>query len=178
MKTYGTRKAALVAAACGIALAVTPAMVSGGADEGTLTLVKVVHNGPLGTATIQDFTLIAKSQGVLEVLTFKGISGTKDVTKVVVPEGDYALSETQVQGYESKLGWDCGDAPLAGNVVSVIGGEDVTCTIINQDPSYVDQQPPITPTGADSGEIALIALGALAGGAGMLMISRRRNSLA
>ena len=97
----------------------------------SLTLVKEIADGD---ATVEDFTLTA--MGVdgtsTEDVEVSGISGSKDVTEVMVPAGDYELSEKGTEGYLSPDGWDCGEAELVGDVVTVVADADVVCTIVNE----------------------------------------------
>jgi uncharacterized repeat protein (TIGR01451 family) len=97
----------------------------------SLTLVKEVAEGD---AKPKDFTLTATGvDGTpTEDVVLSGISGSKDVTDVMVPAGDYILSEEGPSGYLSLDGWDCGDAEMEGDVVMVEDGAAVTCTIVNE----------------------------------------------
>lgn len=97
----------------------------------TLTLVKEVVDGK---AEAEDFDL--KAKGVKDTATdgveLSGSTGSMEVTEVIVPAGDYVLSEKGPKGYLSRDGWDCGDADLDGDTVTVEKFADVICTIINE----------------------------------------------
>ncbi|MDA3001915.1 MAG: choice-of-anchor K domain-containing protein [Actinomycetota bacterium] len=97
----------------------------------TLTLVKVVEDGD---ATVKDFTLTATGvDGTpTEEVVVSGISGSDDVTEVMVPAGEYVLSEDGTEGYLSPNGWDCGEAEMDGDSVMVEDDEEVVCTIVNE----------------------------------------------
>ena len=107
------------------------------AQQPTLTLVKEVVNDSGGAAEPEEWTLTA--QGPTPV---SGTSGTPAVTGVEVEVGEYVLSEDGPTGYESSgfrcevLGED--DAPSAPlpapqGVVTIGPGQNVVCTIINED---------------------------------------------
>src|SRR5690606_11161840 len=89
-----------------------------------LRLVKQVANDDGGNANPTDFTLTATGDGAT-------ISAPASVASAV-PAGTYPLSERQLDGYTGS-GCDCGDAEQDGDSVSVAGGDDVTCVIINDD---------------------------------------------
>ncbi len=97
----------------------------------TITLVKEVADGE---ASVDDFVL--KATGVDGTPTegegVSGFSGSQDVTQVMVPAGDYVLSEDGPEGYLSPDGWDCSEAELVGSTVTLEDGDDVTCTIVNE----------------------------------------------
>lgn len=97
----------------------------------TLTLVKEVTDGE---ATVEDFTLTATGVDgtATEDVVVSGISGSKDVTEVMVPAGDYVLSEDGAEGYLSPNGWDCGEAEVDGDTVTVLADAEVVCTIVNE----------------------------------------------
>jgi uncharacterized repeat protein (TIGR01451 family) len=97
----------------------------------TLTLVKEVADGK---ATIEDFTLIATPVGDTPEPDepIEGISGSDAVTERMVATGAYELSEEGAEGYLSPKGWNCGDAPMSGSIVTVSADTDVVCTIVNE----------------------------------------------
>jgi uncharacterized repeat protein (TIGR01451 family) len=97
----------------------------------TLTLVKEVLDGE---ATVEDFTLTAMGiDGTpTEDVEVSGVSGSSDVTEVMVPAGEYILSEDGAEGYLAPEGWDCGDAELDGSTVTLEDDADVICTIVNE----------------------------------------------
>ena len=97
----------------------------------TLTLVKEVADGD---ATTDDFVLgaVGVADTPTEGVVLSGTSGSPDVTEVVVPAGEYVLSEDGPAGYLSPDGWDCGDVAVDGDSVTVEDLDDVTCTIVNE----------------------------------------------
>lgn len=90
----------------------------------TLTLVKELFS-PVDDPT--DWTLSASGP-----VSFSGVSGSGDVTNVVVTPGDYDLSESVYGDYEASL-WNCdgGVVDGEGDTVTIAEGEQVTCTVIN-----------------------------------------------
>jgi uncharacterized repeat protein (TIGR01451 family) len=95
----------------------------------TLTLIKqlseVSHGG---NATIDDFTLSA-SAGDPSVTLLSGHSGVS----AAVPAGTYALAEAAYPGYEFVApGFVCSNED-SGFSVDVLVGQNVVCTITNQD---------------------------------------------
>lgn len=93
----------------------------------SLTLVKQVINDHGGTATTADFTLTASGP-----VTISGISGAPTVTQAPVSEGRYTLSEAGRAGYASG-GWSCSGGSLAGTTLTLARGDNVICTIVNDD---------------------------------------------
>ncbi|MGO4264023.1 hypothetical protein, partial [Lysobacter sp. TAB13] len=93
----------------------------------TLTLVKTVTNDNGGTATINDFPLTATGP-----TTITGVSGTATVTNAAVGAGTYVLSETNVAGYTAGA-WSCTAGTLTGDSLVLAGGQNATCTIVNDD---------------------------------------------
>ncbi|MGO4774155.1 hypothetical protein AB4084_01240, partial [Lysobacter sp. 2RAB21] len=93
----------------------------------TLTLVKTVTNDNGGTATINDFPLTATGP-----TTITGVSGSTPVTAAAVGAGTYTLSETNVAGYTAGA-WTCTAGALTGDSLVLAGGQNATCTIVNDD---------------------------------------------
>ena len=88
-----------------------------------LTLKKIVDNGDTGAAgTPADWLLSASGPTAIEEVA----SGAVNPVKI----GDYALSESGPDGYTASA-WDCGEAEMQGDVVSMSLGDDVTCTVTN-----------------------------------------------
>ena len=93
-----------------------------------ITLEKELINDHGGTATLLDFPLTAAGP-----VTVSGVSGTPDVTNAPVSPGIYVLSEPSVFGYTAGS-WSCtGATNFAGSSVEISVGDDVTCTIVNDD---------------------------------------------
>jgi len=96
-----------------------------GAD---VTLQKKIINDGGGTAVIGDFTLTASGLDVIS-----GISGSASVTDQPVQPGVYTLTENNLPGYTASA-WSCsGTTIFNGNQIKLVGGDDVVCTIINDD---------------------------------------------
>jgi hypothetical protein len=99
-----------------------------------LRLVKTVTNDDGGTAVPTDWTLYAAGPTPLQ--------GAGGVQRTEVVPGAYALSESAGPvGYTAGT-WSCDGGLLAGNTVTLVAGDDVTCTINN------DDQPGETPKGS------------------------------
>ncbi len=95
----------------------------------SLTLVKILNTDDGGDATLADFTLSADGPD-----SISGISGTPDVTDQAVEAGSYDLSETGPVGYVQVGSWSClGGDQTDGDTVVLSVGEDVTCTVTNDD---------------------------------------------
>jgi fimbrial isopeptide formation D2 family protein len=100
-------------------------------DEPTLTLIKEVKNDDGGDATAADWTLSATGTGGAPT----NLSGTSPVTSGAGFEADtYTLAENDgPSGYTAGT-WDCGSATMPTSTTVTVGlGEDVTCTIVNDD---------------------------------------------
>ena len=89
----------------------------------TLTLIKTVINDDGGTAVADDWTLTAAGP--------TGFSGQTGVSSTVEP-GLYDLSEIGPAGYSASA-WSCTAGQVDGDTVSVAAGENITCTITNDD---------------------------------------------
>ncbi|UUI72676.1 VWA domain-containing protein [Cellulomonas xiejunii] len=104
-------------------------------EPATLTLRKVVEAGATGaTQTPADWTLTATPQGVAGQGPVSG-NGADGVTAVQVLPGGYQLSESTVAGFAAGT-WACATADgtavtVTDDVVDLVGGADVTCTITN-----------------------------------------------
>lgn len=101
----------------------------------TLTLEKDVVNGKGGVAVPSDWDLTATPVEIADQDTVTGNGDPTDdggVSDEPVRAGDYTLSESGLEGYSQVGGWDCGDAEVNGNVVTIAYGADVTCTVTNQ----------------------------------------------
>ncbi|GAA5147974.1 hypothetical protein GCM10023340_21190 [Nocardioides marinquilinus] len=98
-------------------------------EKPTLTLVKQVVNDDGGTAVPTDWTLFADGGAVGSI---SGATGDPAVTGAEVEPGTYALSESGPGGYDAGE-WTCDGGTLAGAEVTLADGDDVTCTIVNDD---------------------------------------------
>ncbi len=87
-------------------------------DATTLTVTKIVTNNNGGDAIVTDFTL-----------TISGVGNVVSGVANDVAPGDYDVSELGVGGYNATFTGDC-DAD--GNV-TVADGDELTCTITNDD---------------------------------------------
>ncbi len=93
----------------------------------TLTLVKTVTNNNGGTATTANFNLSAAGP-----TNISGVSGAAAVTNVSVQPGSYTLSEIGLAGYTAGA-WSCPSAALSGSTLTLSSGQNITCTINNDD---------------------------------------------
>ena len=96
-------------------------------EPAILTLVKVVDNGTTGATTGPGAWTLAAGGPV----TVTGASGTPAVTAVEVPAGGYDLSESGGPGGYTASAWTCTGGALLGATVSLVNGDDATCTITN-----------------------------------------------
>ena len=95
-----------------------------------VTLQKTVINDNGGVSVIGDFTLSATGPD-----TISGITGSDSVTEQPVHPGTYLLTETNLPGYVASA-WSCtGISPdnFSGNKILLTSGDDVVCTIVNDD---------------------------------------------
>ena len=120
---------------------------------GSLTLVKRVQGG---SAVPSDWTLTATGPTGIS-----GPSGSNAVTDHTVEAGDYALTESGGPDGYTPGAWTCTGGALTGSTVTVTGGADVVCTIVNTasgaageptpDPTP-EPTPDPTPGGGGAGE--------------------------
>jgi hypothetical protein len=97
-----------------------------------LTLNKIVVNDNGGTRSESDWTLTADG-GAAGVLTGKGAPGSADVVSGAgFKPGTYTLSESGPSGYTAGA-WSCTSGTQNGNQITLDYGQDVTCTITNDD---------------------------------------------
>ena len=82
-----------------------------------LTVTKIVVNDNGGTAVVGDFPLFIDDQSVT--------SGTKTPVTAAL----HTVSETNLPGYTATIGGDC----AADGTVTTVPGDDLTCTITNDD---------------------------------------------
>ncbi|HET6938342.1 MAG TPA: collagen-binding domain-containing protein [Nocardioides sp.] len=93
----------------------------------TLTLEKKVINDDNGSAQPSDWTL--KAVGATPM---RGRAGSRAVRRERLDPGSYVLLERGPDGYDS-LGWSCDGGTLVGEVITLADGDDVTCTLTNDD---------------------------------------------
>ena len=94
-----------------------------------LTLVKTLTLDSGGDALVTDWMLNA-SGGPTPIT---GMSGTPAVTNATVSAGTYTLSETDGPAGYTPSDWSCPGGALTGNSLVLVNGDDVTCTIDNDD---------------------------------------------
>jgi hypothetical protein len=96
-------------------------------DGAMLALTKIVTNDNGGTAAVGDWTLDANGPTPQQ--------GAGGFTSIKVSAGDYTLTESAGPAGYTEGDWDCGAASgqLSGNVLTLNNGDDVTCTITNDD---------------------------------------------
>ncbi|GAA3617811.1 hypothetical protein GCM10022236_20050 [Microlunatus ginsengisoli] len=99
------------------------------AGQPRLTLIKTVTNDDGGTAEPTDWTLSATGPTPDVV----GRVGDDSVTNVPVEAGTYLLGEGEGPAGYTPGDWSCTGGSLDGSVVSIALGDDVTCTINNDD---------------------------------------------
>ena len=105
-------------------------IVNDDADTGLLTLVKQVDNDIGGAATAADFVL-SFTDGAS--VNGAGVSGSSQVTSVIVDAGSYTLSETPLSGY-GLTSISCDGADSDGlDGLDVEKGENITCIFLNED---------------------------------------------
>ena len=97
-----------------------------------LTLIKHVNNDNGGTAEPTDWTLTADGPSPIT-----GTTGNPAITNAAVQVGTYTLDETGPTGYTATT-WTCVDTdndpfPTDGASLTLAEGDNVTCTIINND---------------------------------------------
>jgi hypothetical protein len=97
----------------------------------TLKLIKVVIEDNSGDAVSDDFTLFATAQVPHDARNFSNAGGS-GVPETVYANTPYSLSESFVEGYLGDI-WSCEGGILVDNIVTLSEGEDVVCTIENDD---------------------------------------------
>ena len=97
----------------------------------TLKLVKNVTNNNGGNAVADDWTLSATAAAPFDGRNFSNAGGSGDFEIVFANKG-YDLSETTLPGYTAGA-WSCDGGALSGSNITLAEGENVTCTITNDD---------------------------------------------
>ena len=98
-------------------------------STGTLTLQKTVIKDNGGTANDTDWTLAASGPTPIS-----GVEGNAAVTNASVNPGSYDLSESGGPSGYNPSAWVCvGDTQNDGDTVTIAAGQNVTCTITNDD---------------------------------------------
>jgi hypothetical protein len=95
--------------------------VTNNRNSGTITLIKSVTNDNGGTAGVNDFGL-----------SIGGTSVTSGQT-LTLPNGSYALNEVGSSGYQFVSLTGTGCPTQLGGSVTLSGGQNITCTITNDD---------------------------------------------
>ena len=113
-----------------IVCVVTNYTVAPQAGSPRLTLVKEVVNDDGGTAVESEWNLTATGPTT--------ITGAGPTVSDVVAAGDYTLSESDGPDGYTAGDWSCVDAamepvPVVSDVIELANGDDVTCTIVNDD---------------------------------------------
>jgi len=93
-------------------------------EKPKITLIKEVINDNGGTAKASDWTLKAEGPSTLE-----GAGGASGY----VNAGTYTLSESGGPDGYTASGWSCDGGELNGNQLTLSLGDNVTCTITNDD---------------------------------------------
>ena len=94
-----------------------------------LKLVKAVTNDNGGTATANDWDLTATGDGGFTELTPAAANATSREVKAGV---SYSLSEAGPSNYSASA-WVCVGGTQNGSTITLSDGQDVTCTITNND---------------------------------------------
>jgi choice-of-anchor A domain-containing protein len=123
-----------------------------------LTLAKTVTNDDGGTAQPDAWTLAAAGPTPIS-----GPTGDAAVTDAGVSPGTYTLSESGGPSGYTAAGWTCTDGTLTGDVLVLAGGDDATCTLVNDDDAPV---PPTTTTTTTTTTTAVPGAGGDGGTAG------------
>ena len=110
------------------------------APSAELTLVKVVVNDDGGTADAGDWTLTADGPTPVN-----GPGDSPDVVDQTVDPGDYDLSESGGPPGYTAGDWVCDGGTFDGTTLTLADGDDVTCTITNDDVAS-DPSPSATAT--------------------------------
>lgn len=97
----------------------------------TLKLVKNVVNDNGGNAVADDWTLSATAAAPFDGRNFNNAGGSGSFQPIFANQG-YDLSETTLPGYIAGS-WVCDGGTLNGSTVTLAEGENVTCTITNDD---------------------------------------------
>ncbi len=106
------------------------------AEPSTLTLVNTVTNDDGGTARPGDWTLGASGP----TAGISGPTGSEAVTGKTVKVGTYTLSESGSPNGYTPGAWNCDGGALSGSAVTVGVGENVTCSINNDDQPHIHIQ--------------------------------------
>jgi uncharacterized repeat protein (TIGR01451 family)/fimbrial isopeptide formation D2 family protein len=121
----GTQNGASVDIAVGDDVTCT---ITNTAQQAHLTLVKEVVNDNGGTATPEQWTLTADGPTPVS-----GDGNSPEVTGQPVDPGSYDLSESGGPAGYAASDWSCDGGTQNGASVDIALGDDVTCTIINDD---------------------------------------------
>ena len=106
-----------------------------------LHVVKHVVNNNGGIATASSFTLHVKGatgMGIADVAGSPAVGVESPGTSYSLIAGTYVVSENAFTGYASSISGDCD----GGGNVTLISGDNKTCTITNDD---IDVPPPVVP---------------------------------
>ncbi|MDO9302490.1 MAG: hypothetical protein Q7T89_13980, partial [Anaerolineales bacterium] len=101
-------------------------------NASTLKLVKTVTKDDGGTAVADDWTLYAAATDLgFTDRNFDNLGGS-GIFETVYANHGYDLSESVVTGYTAGS-WSCDGGTLVGSTITLALGDDVTCTINNDD---------------------------------------------
>ena len=99
--------------------------------EPQLKLVKTVTNNDGGNKAPDDWTLSATAARPNDWRNFNNLGGSGDF-QTVFAGVEYFLAESDVAGYQAGT-WSCDGGTLVGSTITLGIGDQVTCTINNDD---------------------------------------------
>ena len=99
----------------------------------TITLVKTVVNDDGGTTLATEWTLSATGPMPAGAAPVTGTSGSADVSARVVHAGMFTLAESDGPDGYSAGDWQCSVGTLVGASLTLVPGQNATCTIENDD---------------------------------------------
>ncbi len=108
----------------------TTCTVTNNDNAPTLKLIKVVTANNGGNEVADDWTLSATSTNITD-RDFNNLGGSGSF-ETVYANNEYTLGEVGPSGYTASA-WDCNGGTLIGDKITLGLGEDVTCSITNND---------------------------------------------
>lgn len=111
---------------------------------GTLTLIKNVVNDNVGTSTASDFhfTITRPDNESFSTSTVGSVQGVT----FTLATGTYAIAEDVTSGYTGAFSGDCN----VDGQITVVAGQNVTCTVTNSDDGQATSTPVVENNGGGS----------------------------